>query len=127
MYWEEKLRFRRGDWIAIGIVAALAIAVMLCFLPGSSAPSSQAEIYLNGQLIQTVDLTRDQTFTVSDRYRNVVTVADGKIAVTESDCPGMDCVHSGSISTLGRVLVCLPNGLEIRITEAETDVDFVVR
>lgn len=122
----EKLRFRKGDCLAIGLVIVLALAVFLCFLPGNK-PSSQAEIYLNGQCIQTVDLTKDQTFTVSDRYHNVIRVADGKISVIESDCPGRDCVHSGSISSQGRVLVCLPNGMEIRITDGQSDVDFVVR
>ena len=123
----EKLRFRKGDCLAIGLVIALAVAVFVCFLPGNKQPSSQAEVYLNGECIQTVDLTKDQTFTVSDRYCNVIEVSDGKISVIESDCPGQDCVHSGSISTLGRVLVCLPNGMEIRIVDAESDVDFVVR
>ena len=123
----EKLQFRKGDWLVIGLVIALALAVFLCFLPGNKQPSSQAQIYLNGECIQTVDLTKDQTFTISDRYQNVIEVADGKIFFKESDCPGKDCVHSGSISTLGRVLVCLPNGVEIRIIAAEADVDFVVR
>lgn len=122
----EKLRFRKGDFLAVGIVLVLAVAVLLCFLPKDSTGSSQAEIYLNGKLVRTVDLTQDQTFTVTDRYSNEITVAEGRICVSASDCPGQDCVHSGSISTLGRILVCLPNGVEIRITEGQSDVDFVV-
>ena len=122
-----KLRFRKGDFLSIGLVIALAVAVLLCYLPGNKEPASQAEIYLNGQRIQTVDLRVDQTFEICDRYRNEITVKDGAIAVTGSDCPGGDCVHSGSISAPGRVLVCLPNGLEIRVIADEADVDFVVR
>lgn len=121
-----KLRFCKGDFLAFGAVLVLAVAVLLCFLPKNSAPSSQAEIYLNGKLVRTVDLTQNQTFTITDRYSNVITVSEGKIFVAESDCPGGDCVHSGAIHTLGRSLVCLPNGMEIRITQAEADVDFVV-
>lgn len=123
----EKLRFCKGDWVAVGIVLLLALAVLLCYLPGYQKPAGQAQIYLNGQLIQTVDLTKDQSFTIEDRYRNEITVSSGKIFFSDSDCPGKDCVHSGSIHTSGRSLVCLPNGLEIRITSQETDVDFVVR
>lgn len=123
----ERLKFSKGDLLAVGLVAALAIVVLLCFLPGNKESSGKAEIYLNGQPVKTVDLTVDQTFIVSDRYRNVITVADGAISITESDCPGRDCVHSGSIHTQGRMIVCLPNGLEIRITSSEADVDFVVR
>lgn len=123
----EKLRFCKGDWVAVGIVLLLALAVLLCYLPGYHKPAGQAQIYLNGQLIQTVDLTKDQSFAIEDRYRNEITVSSGKIFFSDSDCPGKDCVHSGSIHTSGRSLVCLPNGLEIRITSQETDVDFVVR
>lgn len=122
----ERLRFRKGDWLVIGAVVLLAIAVLLCFFPGNRGRASTAEIYLNGKLVRIVDLTKDQTFEISDRYENVITVEDGEIFVARSDCPGQDCVHSGKISTLGRILVCLPNGLEIRITAAKADVDFVV-
>lgn len=122
----RKLHFRKGDLLVISLVVALAITVFLCFLPKSKGAASSAEIYLNGKCIKTVDLTVDQTFTVSDRYTNVITVKNGAIFVAQADCPGEDCVHSGKISTLGRILVCLPNGLEIRITSAPADVDFVV-
>ena len=123
----EALRFRKGDLVAVAVVIALSLSILGCFLFGNKAPSSQAEIYLHGELIKTVDLTVDQTFVVENRYRNTVTVTDGAVAITDSDCPGKDCVYSGSIRTAGRVLVCLPNGVEIRAVSTETDVDFVVR
>lgn len=122
----ERLKFCKGDWLAMGLVLLLAAATLLCFFPRSREQASRAEIYLNGKLVKTVDLTVDQTFTIQDRYTNVITVKDGSIFVAEADCPGQDCAHSGKISTLGRILVCLPNGLEIRIVAAKADVDFVV-
>lgn len=122
----DKLRFCKGDLIAIAVVIVLAVAVLLCFLPGKDAPAGQAIIYLNGEAVKTVDLSQDQTFTISDRYHNVIQVSNGRICIIESDCPGKDCVHSGSIHTAGRILVCLPNALEIRILSDDADVDFVV-
>ena len=120
------LRFRRGDWLAIGIVALIAAAVMLCFVPGRNDPAAYAQIYLDGQPVNTVPLDENTTFVISDQYSNEITVRDGTIAFTESDCPGRDCVHSGSIGSTGRSLVCLPNRVEIRVISAEADVDFVV-
>ena len=122
----EKLRFRKGDWLAIALVLVIAVVTLLCFLPGGNEKAAYAEIYLNGQLIKTVSLNEDQTFLVEDRYCNTVTVSDGSIYIADSDCPGKDCVHSGSIHSTGRSLVCLPNGMEIRVVSAENDVDFVV-
>lgn len=122
----EKLRFRKGDWLAVGLVVFLAVSIVLCFLPKNDRDGGYAEIYLNGQLVKTVTLDNDQVFTVSDRFTNEITVSGGKIALTASDCPGQDCVHSGGIESAGRSIVCLPNGVEIRVISADADVDFVV-
>ena len=121
----KTLQFRKGDWLAIGLVALLAAAIFLCFLPGTE-PAATAQIYQGGQLIKTISLQQDQTFTVTGQYTNQITVENGTIAFTDSDCPGGDCVHSGKISHAGRSLVCLPNGVEIRVISAPSDVDFVV-
>ena len=121
----EKLRFRKGDWLAVALVLVLAVSVMLCFLP-QKGNAAVAQIYLKGELVKTVGLDKDQTFVITDQYTNEITVRDGRIAVTASDCPGQDCVHSGSIHNAGRILVCLPNGVEIRVLSEESDVDFVV-
>ena len=65
---------------------------------------------------------------IENSYTNKVMVKDKKVAIVESDCPGMDCVHSGWISGKGRSLVCLPNRVEIRVEgEMESEVDFIVR
>ena len=122
----KKLRFCKGDLLAVGLVVLVAVLVLVCFLP-QKTDAAQAEIYLDGALLRTVDLQTDDTFTLSFRYNNTVTVSGGKIAITASDCPGRDCVHSGAIDSRGRSLVCLPNGLEIRVVAAADDVDFVVR
>lgn len=122
----ERLRFQKGDLIAVGFVILLAVCVGLCFLPGKNQDECMARIYRDGTLIQTVSLEKDCEFTVTGSYTNTITVKNGKIAITASDCPGEDCVHSGFIGTSGRSIVCLPNGVEIRIAAGEPDVDFVV-
>lgn len=121
-----KLSFQKGDLLAIAFVAILAVCVMLCFLPGSNDSAAYAQIYLNGELVKTLSLHENQTFSIEDRYYNEITVTDRSIAFTDSNCPGLDCVHSGSIHSTGRSLVCLPNGVEIRVVSDEADVDFVV-
>lgn len=122
----DKLRFRKGDWLAVALVAVTAVIVMLCFLPGSNDPAAVAQIYLDGKLVKTVPLSKNRTFIVADQYSNEITVKDGAISFTASTCPGQDCVHSGSIHSTGRSLVCLPNRVEIRVVSADADVDFVV-
>lgn len=122
-----KLRFQKGDLAAIAAVLLLAVGVFFLFLPGDRPAAAAAEIYLDGKPVQTLSLTEPTEVTVTDRYTNTITVRNGAVAVTASDCPGTDCVSCGWIDSTGRSIVCLPNRLEIRIVGAESDVDFVVR
>ena len=120
------LKFQKGDYFAIALVVVLAVAVALAFLPGSFSDAAAVEIYHDGVLVKTLSLSAEESHTFVFDYTNVVTVSGGSVSITHSDCPGMDCVHSGSISAVGRSLVCLPNGLEVRVVGQSSDVDFVV-
>lgn len=120
-----RLHFQKGDCIAIGAVVLLAALVFVLFLP-KPAQSAVVEIYHNGVLVQTMPLSQNGQYTLQGTYENVIAVSGGKVSITQSDCPGHDCVYSGAISTVGRSLVCLPNGVEVRIVGRSGDVDFVV-
>ena len=126
----ERLTFRKGDGIAIGAVILAALGLLLFFL--ASAGDGEAKtvrIYRNGEMIREMPLTEDAETLVTGTYENRVTIRDGRAAVTESSCPGGDCMHSGWISQTGRSIVCLPNRVEIRIEggAADDDVDAVIR
>ena len=120
----EKLKFKRGDIFAAAAIVLAAAAVMACFIPKGNAAA--LEVYMAGELVKTVSLSQDTEFDITGKYVNTVTVRNGTAAITSSDCPGADCVHSGAISSAARSIVCLPNGVELRITAADDEVDFVV-
>ena len=121
------LKFCKADILAIAMVAALAILVSIIFWTSvGSEEGNMVMIYQEGKLIQELSLDHDTEFVIEGDYENVVTVKGGKAAITKSDCPGTDCVHSGWIHEAGRSIVCLPNRVELRI-EGASEVDFVVR
>lgn len=122
---ELRLRFRRGDFFAIILVALLAAATLLFFLPEGADANAVAQVYQDGRLLKELPLNTGSRLEIGGDYRNVIAVKNGRIAIVESDCPGADCVHSGWIDRPGRSIVCLPNRVEIRISGA-SDVDFVV-
>lgn len=121
----HRLRFQKGDILAIALVLVLAASVFLCFLPGSETALT-LQVYQDGVLIRTVPLGEDQQFTISADYTNTVTIRSGAVAITHSDCPGGDCVGCGWTDQPGRSIVCLPNALELRLIGGDSDVDFVV-
>ena len=108
-------------WIMIfGAVFALCLALAL--LPSQDAPAALAQIKY-GSKTTTVDLAVDQemVFEAEDGSYNAVTVKDGKIAVTEANCPDQYCVRQGFCSG-GEQIVCLPHKLVISfVGESEID------
>jgi hypothetical protein len=121
-----RLAFQKGDWIAIGLVITMAVCVLLPFLPSRGNAPDSVQIWQDGILLATLPLDRDGEYIINAPYRNVITVRNGQAAITESSCPGADCVHSGWIGHTGRSIVCLPNRTEVRIVGIDSDVDFVV-
>lgn len=44
-----------------------------------------------------------------------VCISNGKVWVENADCPDKTCEHRGAISGYGQSIVCLPNGIAVRI------------
>ena len=99
--------------ILLSIILAVSVGLSLwLLLPGEEADA--AEIWSVGKRLYTSDLQIDQTKTVkSANGINVITVKDGKIAVTEADCPDGYCMDRGYCNS-GAHIVCLPNRLVIK-------------
>ena len=119
------LSFQKGDWAAVALVLLLAVGSGIFFW-ARKEDGQVVQIYQDGQLIQEFSLAEDRTFEVSGKYHNKIEIRDGRAAVTESDCPGEDCVYSGWIGEAGRSVICLPNRVEVRITGGD-GLDFIVR
>ena len=67
----------------------------------------------------------DQEFTVTvENGTNTITVKDGKIAVTEADCPDQYCVRQGFCNG-GKQSVCLPHKMVISFM-GESEIDGAV-
>lgn len=106
-------------WIII-----LAVAFLLCaglslwlLLPGEEAAFVQ--VRSEGVLLYTLPLNVDTEVVVESSYgTNVVTVRDGKVAVTRADCPDGYCMDRGWCST-GVQIVCLPNRLVLEFAGAQ--------
>lgn len=104
-------------WILL-FAAVLVLCVGLSvLLLGQGQAYGYAEIYQDGSLIRTVDLSQPQRFTVENgSASNTITVADGKIAVTGASCPDHYCMEKGWQNS-GAPIVCLPNRLVIQFTD----------
>ena len=115
----------------IALVVALALGMILMMaIPSGREDQLKVQIWKNSELIRELPLNTDAQIRIEGDYENTVMIRGDRAAITESICPGEDCVHSGWISRSGRSIICLPNRVEVRITggsSPEDEVDAVVR
>ena len=113
-------------WIVILSAAFLLLAGLTALQYLGGSPAATAAVYADGELVRTVELSRDGEYRVeSAEGWNLLTVRDGKLSVSAASCPDGDCVRCGERNT-NPPIVCLPNRVSIRFSEAGA-VDGVVR
>ena len=78
---------------------------------------------VDGKLYGTYPLSQDQTIQVvqENGHHNDITIKDGQVSMTFSDCRNQICVESGAISHTKDTIVCLPNKVVIEITGRNGD------
>lgn len=110
----------RSDRLLIVALMVLALAAWpLVASAGSSAP----RVVISGpQGVTSVPLGVDDAMRVrGENGLMTVVVSHGAVRVTESGCPDQVCVKTGAVSTAGGVIVCVPNGVVVRVEGGEGD------
>ena len=113
-------------WIVILSAVFLLLAGLTALQYLGGKPAATAAVYADGALVQTIDLSRDGEYRIeSAEGWNLLTVRDGKLAVTAASCPDGDCIRCGGRNS-DPPIVCLPNRLSIQFSE-QGEIDGVVR
>ena len=107
-------------WIAVlGVILIVSVAAMILLRQG---PANRANIYLDGELVETLDLSpvaEPYSITIeSEAGTNTITVENGRICVSSADCPDGSCIRQGWISGGATPIVCLPHRLIIELENA---------
>lgn len=107
---------KKGDLIIIAVVVILLLVWVF-----SQSGGSTVEINVNGKLYKEVPLSENNEIVVESEFgKNTVVIKNGRVSVTDSDCPGKDC-EAGYISKASRSIVCLPNRLTVIIKGKKTN------
>lgn len=119
----------RADIILTVVVMLLALALGPAVRAASGLmPASTVTISCPAGTT-TVPLGAERTLKIAGNGGPVVvTVHQGSVAVLESSCPDHVCVHTGAISRSGEAIVCVPNGVTVRVGGEPSDgLDAVAR
>lgn len=113
------------------LIGGLAVLTLLSFpiIKHFQHEGKVAVIEVDGKLVGNFSLEEDRFIPVDGKLGTTrVEIVDNGVRVLDSPCPHKLCVKSGTISKSGETLVCLPNGVVIRIEgEEEPSVDAVSR
>lgn len=122
---------KKTDLIIIGIIVVFILSLYGFNQWQNSRASSDtmiAKIYYDGQLIAEADLNKDQEFVVEQIGYNKVEIRDGKVYMTDADCPDQICIAASPVDGVNESIVCLPNRVHVVIEgEKEAEVDEIAR
>lgn len=134
-----KLRPTPWDALVVAAVILLAIAAALVtYTPRADADQAlTVVITADGDELRRIPLAsfpdgpvtvenNGYTLTLSLQSDDLIGGKGMGVAVTESDCPGHDCVHTGTIYRAGQTIVCLPARLVISLEGGGDGPDVIV-
>ena len=122
----ERKLITKNDVLLI-VVIILIIGAGFLFKSFSSS-NIVAEVYYDGKLVETVNLTqKEEKKIITGENDSVIVVAeDGKIYFEKSDCPDKVCIKSGELHQNGDFASCLPEKVVVKVSgvkdESEPDV-----
>ncbi len=112
------------------LVLALAIGSAVLFYGNldKNQPLT-AVITHHGELVDTVvlpHLKEEKLLQIDGEYHLTVSLRRDGVQITQSDCPGQDCLHTGTIHRSGQSIICLPEQVVIRLEGSGPGPDLVL-
>ncbi|MDR2780132.1 MAG: NusG domain II-containing protein [Synergistaceae bacterium] len=110
-------------------LSCAAAALALFVHSGERPPEGEkyADITVDGQIVKTIPLGREGTYSPAGRPGVQIAARGGMIGFVRSDCPDKICVHTGFLSIPGQSAVCLPNRVVVRVaSRKEEELDSIV-
>ena len=116
---------KKADIILFFVLLFAGIGLsVLSFSSGTTG--EKVEVSLDGKLYGTYDLHKNQVIEINENnHLNKITINDGYVQMSYSDCKNQVCVNDGKISRTNQSIVCLPNRIMIKITGGKEDFDAV--
>lgn len=101
-----------------GILLIIFAGAFLSVQIVGSDGNKQVKIYRRNRLIQQVLLSGKENIQLDG---TTIAVMEGRVRITESDCPHKICEHTGWIRHPAQTIVCVPNKLLVEIVGARSE------
>lgn len=115
---------KKQDFILIGVVLAVVgiLVFFLYFVNGDSGSYVQVEV--DGKVVETFSLSQsvDKQYDF-DGETNTLLIKNGKVNVTEANCPDGICVNHRPIHRTGESIICLPHKFVVTVLDENNQND----
>ncbi len=116
---------RKADIILAIILIVLGMIVSYTFTYDNDTGNT-VSITVNGDSYARYPLSEDREIEIAQNdHTNKITIKDGHVSMTVSDCANQDCVLHHAISRTAETIVCLPNKVIVEIEGGESGFDAV--
>lgn len=119
--------FKRNDFILIGAVLVICIAIF-AFIQLTKKEGSTVIVTVGGKVYDTFDLSKDTEFTVKldNGAYNTFQIKNGYADMIDASCPDKLCVKHKPIHYNNETIVCLPDKVVLKVvSKEESDVDMI--
>ena len=126
---QPELKPKPLDALVVLAVLLLGGAAAWLAYGGENSGALTATVKHRGQVVARVELsslTEEKTVSIDGAYHLTVTLDRTGAAVTDSDCPGQDCLHTGRITRVGQSIVCLPEQVIVTLEGKAPSPDVVL-
>ena len=118
--------FKKMDFIIIVVLITFSFIPNLIYsnVVSKNNKNLYATIKVNGKVHTTIDLPLafEKRLSIStDHGNNTIVINSNEVKILDADCKDELCIRQGSISKVGKTLICLPNELIIEIKGDEYD------
>lgn len=112
-----ELKLKKWDKL-IFFIAVFVSAVLFFFLY-STQEGDRVLVTANGQ-VEEYPLNRNRTIKLlNGEHYNLISIEQGRVSMTEADCPDKLCVKHKAVYRNGEMIICLPNEIFIQIESSE--------
>lgn len=115
----------KNRFFVILFILLIIISLLIIILPRSHSIEKVIQIIQNKEVIYTINLNKvdepyDITIYSEDGGYNIISIENGSVSVTSSDCADHICINQGKIKdNSSNPIVCLPHKLIIKLISAQ--------
>jgi len=118
---------KKKDLILVGVILIIAfVGILFMFL--TKEEGGELVITVDGKVYKTLPLDTDITLSIGEESGdyNILQIKEGKVTMTDANCPDKYCVKHRSIHYKHESIICLPHRVVLEIQGGdENDVDAI--